>query len=605
MHLVSAEGVPDMPRDVLLQVRAGTTAQWAAADPVLAIGEPGLDTDLSILKFGDGSHPWSGLEPISGGITAPDKITTRQIPYVPATIVNPGFEADLTGWAEYADELTSSYTISVDSTVYYSGTKSVKIVTGDQYMNVGVSQVMDLENVSALNFFASRESYLVSINVIFTTSSGTTTTVSAGTLSSDGWDDFSVDIPEGYDEKNVTVTIAFYGATTSGVIGYFDDVSLKYSSDDDFFYIADLDTYIGTAFEEYVDSPDKTTVKQVMYRQVTGETGEYAWITDLDTYIDNRIPDVDEAIKDYLNTPDVSETKQVPYRQPLSNVFVNGDAEGASTSPWTSGEIADGELIGFTQDTSEYHEGAKSFKLNFNCPATDDGVSIEQVVDLTDVETVTFWVLGSIEYTYMVTAIASPVSTQLGGGFVDPYWTQYTWNVPEAYRIPDQTVRVEFKSGWGEISNAIIYVDEFIGLGNSGGTINWIEDIDTYFDDVYAPLASPTFTGTPIAPTADADTDTTQIATTAFVLGQASDTNPSMDGAAAAGTSEKYSRYDHVHPTDTSRAASDHNHDTVYSRFRGVSSSTPSDPIAGDIWIDTTSGSVPKIYDGSSWITLT
>jgi hypothetical protein len=36
-----------------------------------------------------------------------------------------------------------------------------------------------------------------------------------------------------------------------------------------------------------------------------------------------------------------------------------------------------------------------------------------------------------------------------------------------------------------------------------------------------APTASPTFTGTPIAPTAAADTNTTQIATTAFVIGQA------------------------------------------------------------------------------------
>jgi hypothetical protein len=35
-----------------------------------------------------------------------------------------------------------------------------------------------------------------------------------------------------------------------------------------------------------------------------------------------------------------------------------------------------------------------------------------------------------------------------------------------------------------------------------------------------APTASPTFTGTPIAPTAAADTNTTQIATTAFVIGQ-------------------------------------------------------------------------------------
>lgn len=35
----------------------------------------------------------------------------------------------------------------------------------------------------------------------------------------------------------------------------------------------------------------------------------------------------------------------------------------------------------------------------------------------------------------------------------------------------------------------------------------------------------------------------------------ASDTNPQMDGTAAAGTSNNYSRADHVHPTDTSRMA--------------------------------------------------
>lgn len=38
-----------------------------------------------------------------------------------------------------------------------------------------------------------------------------------------------------------------------------------------------------------------------------------------------------------------------------------------------------------------------------------------------------------------------------------------------------------------------------------------------------APLASPTFTGTPAAPTAAAGTNTTQIATTAFVLNSSDD----------------------------------------------------------------------------------
>jgi hypothetical protein len=69
-----------------------------------------------------------------------------------------------------------------------------------------------------------------------------------------------------------------------------------------------------------------------------------------------------------------------------------------------------------------------------------------------------------------------------------------------------------------------------------------------------APTASPTFTGTPAAPTAAVDTSTTQVATAAFVLGQAASATPLIDGTAAAGTSTRYARGDHVHPTDTTRA---------------------------------------------------
>lgn len=73
-------------------------------------------------------------------------------------------------------------------------------------------------------------------------------------------------------------------------------------------------------------------------------------------------------------------------------------------------------------------------------------------------------------------------------------------------------------------------------------------------DTSRAPLASPTFTGTPAAPTAAADTNSTQVATTGFVVGQAASTSPVMDGIAAVGTSLRYARADHVHASDTSRA---------------------------------------------------
>jgi Collagen triple helix repeat (20 copies) len=83
-------------------------------------------------------------------------------------------------------------------------------------------------------------------------------------------------------------------------------------------------------------------------------------------------------------------------------------------------------------------------------------------------------------------------------------------------------------------------------LSFSGGSLNTGATV--------ALLASPAFTGNPTAPTAAVDTNTTQIASTAFVLGQAGSANPVMDGAAAAGTSLRYARQDHMHPTDTSRA---------------------------------------------------
>lgn len=64
-----------------------------------------------------------------------------------------------------------------------------------------------------------------------------------------------------------------------------------------------------------------------------------------------------------------------------------------------------------------------------------------------------------------------------------------------------------------------------------------------------ANLDSPALTGTPTAPTAAVDTNTTQVATTAFVLAQASGANPLALGAVAQGTSTRYARQDHVHPT--------------------------------------------------------
>lgn len=91
-------------------------------------------------------------------------------------------------------------------------------------------------------------------------------------------------------------------------------------------------------------------------------------------------------------------------------------------------------------------------------------------------------------------------------------------------------------------TGAVTLVASDVGLGNVTN-----ESKATMFTNA-------ALTGTPTAPTAEADTNTTQIASTAFVLGQAGTSTPLADGTAAVGTSKKYARDDHRHPTDTSRA---------------------------------------------------
>ncbi len=94
-----------------------------------------------------------------------------------------------------------------------------------------------------------------------------------------------------------------------------------------------------------------------------------------------------------------------------------------------------------------------------------------------------------------------------------------------------------------------------VGLDNVDNTSDADKPISTATAAALAekaPLASPTFTGAPLSTTAAADTNTTQIATTAFVIGQASSSAPlGLTDTATVGTSKKYAREDHQHPMPT------------------------------------------------------
>ena len=50
-----------MSANVIIQFRRGTASEWTSADPTLASGEVGLETDTNKMKIGDGSTAWTSL----------------------------------------------------------------------------------------------------------------------------------------------------------------------------------------------------------------------------------------------------------------------------------------------------------------------------------------------------------------------------------------------------------------------------------------------------------------------------------------------------------------------------------------------------------------
>lgn len=51
----------------LIVLRKGTASQWESTNPVLSIGEPGIDTTNNLLKIGNGSSSWTSLSGVNIG----------------------------------------------------------------------------------------------------------------------------------------------------------------------------------------------------------------------------------------------------------------------------------------------------------------------------------------------------------------------------------------------------------------------------------------------------------------------------------------------------------------------------------------------------------
>ena len=66
-----------MSAGATIKLRRDTAAAWTAANPVLAPGEPGLETDTNQIKYGNGVQAWRNLPYAS---VVPDAVAANLLP---------------------------------------------------------------------------------------------------------------------------------------------------------------------------------------------------------------------------------------------------------------------------------------------------------------------------------------------------------------------------------------------------------------------------------------------------------------------------------------------------------------------------------------------
>ena len=128
-----------------MQQRRGTAAEWTAANPILAAGEFGYETDTGKFKIGDGTNTWSNIEAFSDASAllgaAPDTLDTLG-ELATAIGDNPTFFsvvagntdaiADLTeGLVTTVSELTDAIEQSLENSKTYSDDKLSTAITAE------------------------------------------------------------------------------------------------------------------------------------------------------------------------------------------------------------------------------------------------------------------------------------------------------------------------------------------------------------------------------------------------------------------------------------------------------------------------------------------
>jgi hypothetical protein len=130
---------------VRIQVRRGTASQWTSANPTLAAGELGVESDTNLFKFGNGSSTWTALAYANNSDVAIGEISQDAV----NTALTMG-----AGLTKTYNDGANTITIAVDSTVVTAtGTQTLtnKTITSPAGLVKGDVGLGNVDNTTDAN----------------------------------------------------------------------------------------------------------------------------------------------------------------------------------------------------------------------------------------------------------------------------------------------------------------------------------------------------------------------------------------------------------------------------------------------------------------------
>src|SRR5688572_26574337 len=120
-----------------IQVRRATAAEWTSANPVLAVGELGLETDTRRIKAGDGTTAWNSLSVLLNGAYAPLADGRLRVTRAAAQSITSATPTDIS-WDQEDEDSAGYITVPGTTATVPSGKAGIYVVTVNLFWSAGV-----------------------------------------------------------------------------------------------------------------------------------------------------------------------------------------------------------------------------------------------------------------------------------------------------------------------------------------------------------------------------------------------------------------------------------------------------------------------------------